>query len=115
MLLISPPIEGVAAGLTAIASFFIRLWRTSAAVSKAHIQLGICQADVANLKTETRELRDQNIKTDVMVTNIMQQLSAQGSNLDRVEDKTDKVISSVAALTASVDALTSNFDRMENK
>ena len=115
MILFVPDLGGIAASVTAIGGFFLWLWRTSSSVAKAHVELGICKADVATLKTDTRDLHDRSIRLDVTVGSISQQIAAQNLKLDRLEDKTDAVINSVSALTASVAALTSNLERMENR
>ena len=58
---------------------------------------------MAALKTDTRELRDNNIRSDSAIANMAGQLAKL--------DKIDTLITSVATLTAIVDRLERRLDR----
>jgi uncharacterized protein YoxC len=96
-------VEASAAVTTLLAAVITWLWRTASSVAKAHTTLAIFTSDVAALKTDTRELRDNHIRADGAIANMAGQLAKL--------DKIDTLITSVATLTAIVERLERRVDR----
>jgi uncharacterized protein YoxC len=101
---ISPElVEASVAGITLLGAVITWLWRTASSVGKAHTTLAIFTSDVAALKVDTRELRDNHIRADSAIANLMNALAKL--------DKIDTLITSVATLTAIVERLERRVDR----
>lgn len=96
-------IEASAAVGTMLGAVIAWLWRVASSTAKAHTTLAIFTSDVAALKTDTRELRDNHIRSDGAIANIAGQLAKL--------EKLDTLLTSVATLTAIVDRLERRLDR----
>jgi uncharacterized protein YoxC len=96
-------IEASAVVISLLGAVVTWLWRTASSVSRAHTTLAIFTSDVAGLKTDTRELRDNHIRADGAINNLMSALAKL--------DKIDTLITSVATLTAIVERLERRVDR----
>jgi hypothetical protein len=94
---VRPTLEEIVAVISLTGGFVVWLWRTASTVEKATIELGICKADVATLKSETQHLRDQSVRQSTLVETVMQQLA----KLDQV----DRLVSAVEAMRSTVDRL----------
>jgi hypothetical protein len=77
------------------------LWKTAAIVCNAHIELGIAKADIAELKTDVREVPDGHIRADTLISTItarlaqLDQLPSIASTLEAVRttlERLDRVV-----------------------
>jgi hypothetical protein len=100
-------VEASAAVATVFGAVITWLWRTASSVSKAHTTLAIFTSDVAALKTETRDLRDNHIRTDTTLQQVTQELSA----ISRKMDTFVQVAADAQVTRAIVERLERRVDR----
>jgi hypothetical protein len=90
--------ESLFAALGLCGGLLAWLWRTASNVTRAHVQLGIAESDIANLKKETRELHDKSIRQQSMLEAILAKLSK---------------IDLVPQLVSNVESMRETVDRMD--